>query len=113
MDRLASITAFLRVAENGGFSTAARRRNASTAPVNEHLQALENALGVRPRPGYSAVAMLPRNARNHLGVNATRTIPRMPTERAIYLLMRRNADPHLPHAVNEIRVGTPWQFQYL
>ena len=83
MDRLASITAFVQVAENGGFSTAARRLNASTASVNEHLQALKNALGVRPRPGYSAVAMLPRDARNRLGVNATRTIPRMPTERQV------------------------------
>jgi DNA-binding transcriptional LysR family regulator len=51
MDRFASIAAFMQVAENGGFSAAARRPNASTASVNEHLQALENALGVRPRPG--------------------------------------------------------------
>ena len=47
MDRLASITAFVRVAENGGFTAAARRLNVSTATVSEHVQALENALGAR------------------------------------------------------------------
>jgi hypothetical protein len=109
MDRLASIAAF----ENGGFSAGARGLNVATTTVSDQVRALENALGVRPRPGYSAVAMLPRDARNRLGVNATRTIPRMPTERASYLLMRRDADPHLPRAVNQIRVGTRWQFQYL
>ena len=29
------------------------------------------------------------------------------------LLMRWEAERYLPHAVNEIRVATPWQFQYL
>jgi DNA-binding transcriptional LysR family regulator len=47
MDRLASITAFVRVAENGGFTAGARRLNVSTATVSENVQALENALGVR------------------------------------------------------------------
>ena len=47
MDRLASITAFVRVAESGGFTAAARRLNLSTAAVSEQVQALENALGVR------------------------------------------------------------------
>jgi DNA-binding transcriptional LysR family regulator len=47
MDRLASITAFVRVAENGGFSAAARNLDTSTTTVSEHVQALENALGVR------------------------------------------------------------------
>src|ERR1700756_604962 len=47
MDRLVSITAFVRVAENGGFTAAARRLNLSTATVSENVQALENALGVR------------------------------------------------------------------
>lgn len=47
MDRLAGITAFVRVAENGGFTAAARRLNLSTTTVSEHVQALENALGVR------------------------------------------------------------------
>jgi DNA-binding transcriptional LysR family regulator len=47
MDRLASITAFLRVAENGGFSAAARSLNRSTTTISDQVQALENALGVR------------------------------------------------------------------
>ncbi len=47
MDRLASITAFVRVAENGGFSAAARSLNVSTTTVSDQVQALENALGVR------------------------------------------------------------------
>jgi DNA-binding transcriptional LysR family regulator len=47
MDRLSSITAFVRVAENGGFTAAARRLNLSTTTVSEQVQALENALGVR------------------------------------------------------------------
>ena len=47
MDRLVSITAFVRVAESDGFTAAARRMNVSTATVSENVQALENALGVR------------------------------------------------------------------
>ena len=47
MDRLASITAFVRVAENAGFSAAARTLGTSTTTVSEQVQALENALGVR------------------------------------------------------------------
>src|SRR5208282_4775084 len=47
MDRLASITAFLRVAEIGSFTAAARRLNLSTTRVSEQVQALEHALGVR------------------------------------------------------------------
>jgi DNA-binding transcriptional LysR family regulator len=47
MDRLASITAFVRVAENGGFSAAGRRLNLSKATVSDQVQALENTLGVR------------------------------------------------------------------
>jgi DNA-binding transcriptional LysR family regulator len=47
VDRLAGITAFVRVAENGGFTAAARRLNLSTTTVSEQVQALENALGVR------------------------------------------------------------------
>jgi len=47
MDRLAAITAFVRVAENGGFTAAARRLDVSTTTVSEQVQALENALGVR------------------------------------------------------------------
>jgi len=47
MDRLASIAAFVRVAESGGFTTAARRLDLSTTTVSDQVQALENALGVR------------------------------------------------------------------
>src|SRR5262249_38606429 len=47
MDRLASITAFVRVAESGGFSAAGRRLNVSKAAVSDQIQALEGALGAR------------------------------------------------------------------
>lgn len=47
MDRLASITAFVRVAESGGFSAAARNLNLSTTTVSDQVRALESALGVR------------------------------------------------------------------
>ncbi|MER9237008.1 LysR family transcriptional regulator [Mesorhizobium sp. M0622] len=47
MDRFASITAFVRVAESGGFSAAGRRLNRSKATVSGQVQALENAVGAR------------------------------------------------------------------
>ena len=47
MDRLASIIAFVRVAEKGGFSTAARSLNVSPTTISDQVQALETALGVR------------------------------------------------------------------
>ena len=47
MDRLASMTTFVAVAENAGFSAAARRLNMSTASVSSHVQMLEETLGVR------------------------------------------------------------------
>jgi DNA-binding transcriptional LysR family regulator len=47
MDRLASINAFVRVAENNGFSAAARSLGVSTTTVSDQVQALENDLGVR------------------------------------------------------------------
>lgn len=47
MDRLAGITAFVRVAESGGFTAAARRLNMSTTSVSDRVRELENALGVR------------------------------------------------------------------
>ena len=47
MDRFTSLTAFVRVAENGGFSAAGRRLNMSTTMVSSHVQALEERLGVR------------------------------------------------------------------
>jgi DNA-binding transcriptional LysR family regulator len=47
MDRLASINAFVRVAETGGFSAAARSLKVSTTTISDQVQALENTLGVR------------------------------------------------------------------
>ena len=47
MDRLASISAFVRVAETSGFSAAARTLNLSTTTVSDQVQALERTLGVR------------------------------------------------------------------
>ena len=47
MDRLASLTAFVRVVENGGFTAAARHLNLSTRMVSSHVQDLEERLGAR------------------------------------------------------------------
>ncbi len=47
MDRLTSLTAFVRVADSGGFSAAARRLNMSTTMVSNHIQSLEDRLGAR------------------------------------------------------------------
>jgi len=47
MDRFTSLTAFVHVVESGGFSAAARRLNMSTTMVSNHVQALEDRLGVR------------------------------------------------------------------
>ncbi|MET1026981.1 MAG: LysR family transcriptional regulator [Dongiaceae bacterium] len=47
MDRLTSLTVFVQVVENGGFSAAARRLNMSTTMVSSHVQSLEDRLGVR------------------------------------------------------------------
>jgi DNA-binding transcriptional LysR family regulator len=47
MDRLASLTAFVRVVENGGFTAAARHLNLSATMVSNHVQELEDRLGVR------------------------------------------------------------------
>lgn len=47
MDRLTGLTAFARVVETGGFSAAGRRLNMSTTMVSNHVQALEDRLGVR------------------------------------------------------------------
>ena len=48
MDRSASINAFVRVAEESGFSVAARSLSVSTETVSNQVQAVENALGARP-----------------------------------------------------------------
>ena len=47
MDRFTSLTAFVRVVEDGSFSAAARRLNMSKTMVSNHVQALEDRLGVR------------------------------------------------------------------
>lgn len=47
MDRLTSLTVFVGVVDNGGFSAAARRLKMSTTMVSNHVQALEARLGVR------------------------------------------------------------------
>jgi DNA-binding transcriptional LysR family regulator len=47
MDRLTSLTAFVRVVDTGGFSAAGRRLNLSTTMVSNHVQALEERLGAR------------------------------------------------------------------
>jgi DNA-binding transcriptional LysR family regulator len=47
MDRFTSLTAFVRVVECRSFSAAARRLNMSTTSVSNHVQALEDRLGVR------------------------------------------------------------------
>jgi DNA-binding transcriptional LysR family regulator len=47
MDRLTSLTVFVQVVSNGGFSAAARRLKMSPAMVTSHVQSLEDRLGVR------------------------------------------------------------------
>lgn len=47
MDRFASLAAFTRVVESGGFTAAARRLDMSPTMVSEHVKALEDGLGVR------------------------------------------------------------------
>jgi DNA-binding transcriptional LysR family regulator len=47
MDRLTSLTTFVQVVDNGGFSAAGRKLNMSTTMVSNHIQALEERLGVR------------------------------------------------------------------
>ena len=47
MDRLTTLTAFVQVVDNGGFSAAARRLNISVTMVSNHIQSLEDRLGVR------------------------------------------------------------------
>jgi DNA-binding transcriptional LysR family regulator len=47
MDRLTSMTVFVKVVDCGGFSAAARRLNLSVTMVSNHVQSLEDHLGVR------------------------------------------------------------------
>jgi DNA-binding transcriptional LysR family regulator len=47
MDRLTGLTVFGQVVERGGFSAAGRHLNMSVTMVSNHVQALEDRLGVR------------------------------------------------------------------
>src|SRR5215470_13399151 len=47
MDRLTSMSAFVRVVDAGGFSAAGRKLNMSTTMVSNHVQSLEDHLGAR------------------------------------------------------------------
>ena len=47
MDRLTSLTVFVKVVDCGGFSAAALRLNLSTTMVSSHIQSLESRLGTR------------------------------------------------------------------
>jgi DNA-binding transcriptional LysR family regulator len=47
MDRLTSLTVFVRVVDGGGFSAAARRLNMSATMASNHVRSLEDRLGVR------------------------------------------------------------------
>jgi DNA-binding transcriptional LysR family regulator len=47
MDRLTSLTAFVRVVDSGSFSAAGRRLDMSTTMVSNHVRALEERLGAR------------------------------------------------------------------
>ncbi|MGE5159358.1 MAG: LysR family transcriptional regulator [Gemmatimonas sp.] len=47
MDRLTSLATFVGVVDSGGFSAAGRKLNMSTTMVSNHVQALEERLGVR------------------------------------------------------------------
>ena len=44
MDRLTSLTVFVKVVESAGFSAAARRLSMSTTMVSNHVQSLEDRL---------------------------------------------------------------------
>ena len=47
MDRLTSLEVFGQVVDRGGFSAAGRHLNMSVTMVSNHIQALEDRLGVR------------------------------------------------------------------
>jgi DNA-binding transcriptional LysR family regulator len=47
MDRITSMTTFVKVVDTGGFSAAARALNLSPSVVTNHIQSLEERLGVR------------------------------------------------------------------
>ena len=47
MDRMTSMATFVKVVEVGGFSAAGRALNMSASMVTNHIQSLEERLGVR------------------------------------------------------------------
>ena len=47
MDRVSSMFSFVKVVEQGGFSSAARQLNLATSVVTSHVKSLEERLGVR------------------------------------------------------------------
>jgi DNA-binding transcriptional LysR family regulator len=47
MDRITSMSSFVKVVDTGGFSSAARALNLSPSVVTNHIQSLEERLGVR------------------------------------------------------------------
>ena len=47
MDRMTSMTAFVKVVDVGGFAAAARKLDMSPSMVTTHVRALEERLGVR------------------------------------------------------------------
>lgn len=47
MDRMTSMTTFVKVVETGGFAAAARKLDMSPSTVTGHIQALEERLGIR------------------------------------------------------------------
>src|SRR6476620_5031167 len=55
MDRMASMTTFVKVVQSGGLAPASRRLNVSPSTVTTHIRALEEWLGAR---------LLNRNTRN-------------------------------------------------
>jgi DNA-binding transcriptional LysR family regulator len=46
MDRVSSMLSFVKVVEQGGFSSAARQLNLATSVVTTHVKSLEERLGV-------------------------------------------------------------------
>ena len=47
MDRVTSIMSFIKVADTGGFAAAARALDLSPSVVTNHIQSIEERLGVR------------------------------------------------------------------
>ena len=111
MDRLTSLDVFVRVVETGGFSAAARRLNMSTTMVSNHVQALEDRLGVRLLQRTTRKVSLTEIGkayydRSHPDTRRSRT-GRRHRRRAAIDAARHATDPHRhPHgAVRRARDG--------